>query len=105
MGIVLLAAFGAALICYGSFFLIVVPGDETGMVAFPPWVIGTVLGIWAILLASRTPPSPRKTWIGIILFAAISLGSVVWSIVAGARYSADAPRTGALPSHARRGMG
>lgn len=81
-------AFGASiLICLGSFFGIVAPGDgQTGMFLYPLWGIGGVLGVYAIVGVFKAHSSSVVRLIVIIL-ACIALTSVIWSFVASAQYS------------------
>jgi len=83
-----IAVLATLLICAGSFFGIVAPGDgQTGMITFPLWFLGAVLGVWAIRL-SLVAGSPRgHRWV-VLLLAIIAFASVVWSFVASQQYAA-----------------
>ncbi len=78
-----LAFTGSALICAGSFFAIVAPGDgQTGMFTFPLWGLGAAAGISAF----RRGGDERRA---VLILALIAIASVGWSFVASAKYSRD----------------
>jgi len=85
MNTITLAFVGTALICAGSFFAIVAPGDgQTGMVTFPLWVLGAVAGIVALGRAARGDARSE-----VLILAGIAIASVVWSFLASVQYSRD----------------
>ena len=77
---------GCGAICFGSIVAGTFPGDgQTGMVAFPLWLLGGALGITALLMAAFRPEDRRSLPILLVL-AALATGSVFWSYKASERY-------------------
>ena len=95
---VLIAVAGAFLVCFGSMFGILAPGDgQTGMLLFPLWGAGGVLGVISIVLSwQRRAPIWQR---GVIVILALgALVSVVWSFVAAQSYSAELSQRGGKPA-------
>ena len=86
IAIVVLAVLGTVAICLGSFVAIVAPGDgQTGMVTFPLFFLGSMLGIGSIIGFLATRPGSGTGWC-VAALAAIAIGSVIWSYLASAAY-------------------
>ena len=82
-----LAVLGTLLICGGSFFAIVAPGDgQTGMFTFPLWGLGAWAGI-AALIKARSASDGSMRIVGCL--ALIALASVAWSFYASVKYTHD----------------
>jgi len=84
-----LAVLGMLAICLGSFVGSVAPGDgQTGMIVFPLYAIGAVLGLASIWSCVATK-APRDVWIGVLALATMAIGSVAWCIVASIQHTHD----------------
>lgn len=89
VAILALAILGAGAIGLGSFVVIVAPGDgQTGMVAFPLWGIGALLGIGSILGLLIAKPG-RAVGGPVAGLALLAIGSVVWSYVVCMRMESE----------------
>ena len=84
-----LAAIGALLICVGSLLIILAPGDgQTGMIAFPLWALGTLLGMVSIILCLGVK-AQQVEWLIIAICAVVAIGSVVASYGACVGFEAE----------------
>jgi hypothetical protein len=67
------------------------------MVTFPAWLLGGVLCVASISGAMKTRSSIAAAWF-VSLLAFISIGSVVWSVIAAKNYESESPTAGNKPS-------
>ena len=64
------------------------PGDgQTGMVTYPLWGLGALLGTAAIV-AAIVLRSNWRYWLAVAIFAAMAIASVVWAFGEAMRYEA-----------------
>jgi peptidoglycan/LPS O-acetylase OafA/YrhL len=83
---VVLGILGCGAICFGSLVAGTFPGDgQTGMVAFPLWIVGGAFGITALLMAAFRRED-RPSLLALLALAVLAIGSVFWSYKASERY-------------------
>lgn len=75
------ALFGSIFICHGSWIAYQCPNDgQTGVVVFPLYFLGGVMGIGAISICRRYDVR-WYTWTVVVLSAVVAVGSIVLAIL------------------------